>query len=298
MAANSARSQPPLVVIVGPTASGKTGLAVRLARELGGEVISADSRAIYTGLTLGTAKPTPEEQQGVSHWGIDLVNPSERFTAADFKVYALEKIADIRMRGHIPILVGGTGLYINAVLYDFTFPAIEHDSDRRDELMGWSLEALHEYCIKNNILLPENSKNKRYVVNTILRNGQALKRKHMLDDNIIVVGISTDREILRKRIELRARNIVSPATIHEAEVAAEKYGWDNEAMTGNVYPLIRRYVHEEITQEDMLQQFITRDWRLAKRQLTWFRRDEHIKWFDIENAYRYIVQACQEVDHL
>ena len=101
----------PLVVIVGPTASGKTELAIRIAKKFNGEVISADSRAIYRGLDIGTAKPTSEEQQGIPHWGIDIVDPGERFTAANFKVYAQRKISEIRSRGHLPIIAGGTGRF-------------------------------------------------------------------------------------------------------------------------------------------------------------------------------------------
>ena len=100
----------PLIVIVGPTASGKTGLSIKLAKKFNGEIISADSRAIYRGLDIGTAKPSIEERQGVVHWGIDLVNPGEYYTAADFKRYAYAKIDDIRSRGHLPILAGGSGL--------------------------------------------------------------------------------------------------------------------------------------------------------------------------------------------
>ena len=110
----------PLVVIAGPTASGKTELAIRIAKKFNGEVISADSRAIYRGLDIGTAKPTSEEQQGIPHWGIDIVDPGERFTAANFKVYAQRKISEIRSRGHLPIIAGGTGLYIDSVLYETT----------------------------------------------------------------------------------------------------------------------------------------------------------------------------------
>ena len=120
----------PLVVIAGPTASGKTELAIRIAKKFNGEVISADSRAIYRGLDIGTAKPTSEEQQGIPHWGIDIVDPGERFTAANFKVYAQRKISEIRSRGHLPIMAGGTGLYIDSVLYDFKFTAYSNNLDR------------------------------------------------------------------------------------------------------------------------------------------------------------------------
>ena len=127
------------LVIVGPTASGKTGLAVEVAREIGGEVISADSRAIYKGMDIGTAKPTVEEMGGVKHWGIDLVEPGERFTVADFKKYTLGCIADIKRRGKVPIIVGGTGLYVDAVIYGYQFSDVAKKtcSDRTEMDAGY-----------------------------------------------------------------------------------------------------------------------------------------------------------------
>src|SRR5688500_6881598 len=111
----------PLIVIVGPTASGKTALSIEIAKQYNGEIICADSRTVYKGMDIGTAKPTPEERQGIPHWGLDLVQPNEDFSAADFKVYALQKIIEIRARNRTPILVGGTGLYIDAVIFDYEF---------------------------------------------------------------------------------------------------------------------------------------------------------------------------------
>src|SRR5215216_6778680 len=111
----------PLITIVGPTASGKTSLAVELAEQFGGEIICADSRTVYRGMDIGTAKPSKADQKRVPHWGIDLVDPDQKFSAADFKVYANQKIKEIRARGHIPFLVGGTGLYVDAVIFDYQF---------------------------------------------------------------------------------------------------------------------------------------------------------------------------------
>ena len=111
----------PVIVILGPTGSGKTGVSIDIARAINGEIISADSQAIYQGMDIGTAKPTKEEQQGIPHWGIDLVEPGERFTVADWKEYAEQKIKEIRARGHVPIITGGTGLYIDALIYDYQF---------------------------------------------------------------------------------------------------------------------------------------------------------------------------------
>ena len=159
MAALGVRSEPPLVVIVGPTASGKTAVAIELAGRFDGEIICADSRTIYKGMDVGTAKPSAKEQAAVPHWGLDLVEPGERFTAADFQRYAVAKIAEFRARGRVPFLVGGTGLYVDAVLFGYEFGP-EATARQRQELEGWSLLQLQEYCVKNNIKLPENSQNK------------------------------------------------------------------------------------------------------------------------------------------
>lgn len=280
----------PLIVVVGPTASGKTGLAIELAKEFSGEIISADSRAIYKGLDIGTAKPSLEEREDVPHWGIDLVVPGERFTAAEFKQYAEQKIIEIKKRGSIPILVGGTGLYVDAIVYDFEFPDVPDAQEKRAEFNNMSLEALHRYCLEHNIDLPENDKNKRYVINAILRNGHALKRRSEPIDNTIIVGITTEMSTLRARIGARAEQIFSPAVYHEAQAAATKYGWDNEAMTGNIYPLLKKYFDGELTINQAMEKSITLDWRLAKRQLTWLKRNEHIQWMSLEDAYTYLAR--------
>ena len=111
----------PVIVIVGPTGSGKTGVSIEIAKEIGGEIISADSRAIYKGMDIGTAKPSLEEQDGVPHFGLDLVEPGERFTVADWKVYAEQKILEIRNRGNVPMVVGGTGLYVDSLVFGYHF---------------------------------------------------------------------------------------------------------------------------------------------------------------------------------
>ena len=120
------------IVILGPTGSGKTGVSIKIAKAIGGEIISADSRAIYKGMDIGTAKPSKEEQDGVPHFGIDLVEPGERFTVADWKAYAEEKIAEIQARGHVPMIVGGTGLYIDALVYDYHFGPDKGTEDRKE----------------------------------------------------------------------------------------------------------------------------------------------------------------------
>lgn len=288
--ASEAVEEIPLVVIVGPTASGKTGLAIRLAQQFGGEIISADSRAIYKGLDIGTAKPDMNERAGVVHWGFDLVNPGERFTAADFKRYADAKIDDIRSRRKIPILVGGTGLYIDSVVYGYTFTSGSNDIELRKKNEHKSLAELKNYCEKNNISLPENDKNKRYIVNAIMRKGKTPLKNDKKYKNRIIVGIATDKNILKARIKKRVKIIVDNATINEAKNSAEKWGWDNEAMTGNIYPLIREYLAGWLTRQELEEKFCTLDWRLAKRQLTWLKRNPEITWLGLDQAYSYIAQ--------
>ena len=279
----------PLVVIVGPTASGKTGLAIELAEELGGEIISADSRAIYTGMDIGTAKPTAEERARVPHWGLDLVEPGEPFSAADFKAYALQKIDEIRARGHVPFLVGGTGLYVDAVLYDYQFgPPADRQARERWEAM--SLAELYQYCNDHNITLPENTQNKRYVIRAIEQNGVNTSRNARPLSTSVIVGIATPRDVLRARIETRAEQLFDDGVVEEATMLGKKYGWDSEAMTGNIYPLVRKYLAGELSMTEVQQKFITSDWRLAKRQLTWLRRNPDITWLSLNEAAAYLRQ--------
>jgi tRNA dimethylallyltransferase len=279
----------PLVVIAGPTASGKTSLAVRIAKRFDGEIICADSRTIYRGMNIGTAKPSFEEQAAVPHWGLDLVEPSEVFTAADFKRYALEAIADIRARGKVPLLVGGTGLYLDAVLLDYAFgpPA---DPGRRDNLMNMSLEDLVSYCNKNNIPVPENSRNKRYVVRAIEQNSNIPQRREEPIANTFAVSITTDRDVLRDRISKRSEQLFLHDVVKEAKMLGEMYGWNSEAMTGNIYSLVKKLQQKELTFDQVQEKFITSDWRLAKRQLTWLRRNPHLLWLTLEEAEHYLAQ--------
>lgn len=201
----------PLVVIAGPTASGKSATAMEIAREFNGEIICSDSRTIYKGLDIGTAKPSASDQAEVPHWGLDIATPGDVFTAADFKSYALKAIADIRSRGRLPILVGGTGLYVDGVIFDYEFQ--KTSPELRAELERRSLEELVQYCADNNIALPENEKNRRHVINAIVRNNAEPKGLSSPIDNTLIVGIATDRDVLRQRIRDRAGQLFSDESV-------------------------------------------------------------------------------------
>lgn len=279
----------PLVVIVGPTASGKTSLAINLAETYGGEIICADSRTIYRYMDIGTAKPTANEQTRVPHWGIDLVNPGDNFSAADFKQYALTKINEIRSRGHVPFLVGGTGLYIDSVVLDYNFSA-KSDPIIRAKLEALSLDELYKYCHKNNVKLPENYKNKRYVIRAIESRDSDTNRRLTPIDNTIVVGIATDKEVLKMRIAQRFEQMLANGVVQETIMLGKNYGWSGEAMKSNIYPLIHDFIEGNITIEEARGAIVVADWRLAKRQLTWLRRHKFIQWFKLDEAKNYLTK--------
>ena len=277
----------PLVVIVGPTASGKTALAIKLAEQCGGEIICADSRTVYKEMDVGTAKPTAAEQHQVPHWGLDLVRPDQRFTAADFKLYAEQKIKEIRERGHIPFVVGGTGLYVDGVVYDYKF-GNDVNATIRAKFENMTLEQLQVYCIKNNITLPENNKNKRYVIRAIENMGHSTSRNDTPVSTSIIVGIATEKDVLRQRIEQRIEQLLTNGVVEEASMLGKKYGWDVPAMTGNIYPLVHQYLESKLMLDELKTKSTTLDWRLAKRQLTWFRRNPDIYWLSLEEAEQFI----------
>lgn len=287
MASTKLMPQPPLIAIIGPTASGKTRLAIELACEFGGEIICADSRTIYKYMDIGTAKPSISDRKKVTHWGLDLVEPNERFTVAKFKDYADNKILEIRSRGNIPFLVGGTGLYIDSILFDYNFNS-PIDTVLRNILNPLTLEELYNYCKKNNIILPENCKNRRYIIRAIERNNKPIIRRIEPIDNTVIVGISTDKETLNHNIYSRNEHFLDIGVVEEAMVLSKRYGWDIESMTVNIYRLVRLYLENEISLEDLIVKATTNDRQLAKRQLTWFRRNSNIQWFNINEAKLYI----------
>ncbi len=243
--------QPATLVIVGPTASGKTGVAIELAKRLNGEVISADSRAIYRGLDIGSAKPTIEEQAGVPHYGIDLVNPDERFTVADFQLYTKNKTREIAGRGKLPILAGGSGLYIDAVIYNYNFSVQE-------------------------------------------KLGQ-IDRKRGVEHNFYTVGIETPREELRERIRRRAEIMFNSGIVDETKKLMNKYPMHLQAMRSNIYPIVARWLAGEITKEQAIELFILDDWHLARRQMTWFRRNPSIKWYPCDQIVPAVIKHYQNL---
>lgn len=265
-----------LVAIVGPTASGKTSLAIAIAKQFNGEIIAVDSRTIYKGLDIGTAKPTKEQQAEVKHWGLDVVDPSETYSAAEFKKYAKAAIKDIKGRGKLPILVGGTGLYMDGVLYNFSFA--EPDHKLRAELGEKTIEQLQAMIIKAGYEMPTNSQNKIHLISALERKGEPVKRKKLMK-GAVIVGLKPDRVALKRIIKTRAKQMIDDGVMGEVKRAANNYGWDAPGMTGGIYKSMRPVIEGTLSEEQGLKDYVTSDMQLAKRQMTWLKRNPDIEWF-------------------
>jgi len=271
---------PPVVVIVGETGSGKTALAIALAKHFDGEIICADSRTVYKGMTIGTAKPSSEEQAGIPHYGLDLVEPGEQFTAYDFQQLAYRMIAEIAGRGKLPIIVGGTGLYIDAVLYDFQFRK-KPSAKERAVLESLPTEALQQKIGELGYDLPENATNRRHLIR-LLEAGPSPNQPREPRHRTLVLGLRVPLDQLHQRIEARVELMITRGLSEEVETLLERHH-GSEALKAPGYKAIARYVSGEIGLEQAKQQFVRDDLRLAKRQRTWFKRNTHIHWLDAEH---------------
>ena len=274
------------IYVVGPTASGKTSLAIRIAEQFNGEIIAADSRTIYKGLNIGTAKPSVEEQKKIKHWGFDIVGPGETYSASKFQKFAKDKIEDIISRGKLPIIVGGSGLYIDALLYDYSF--LPPNLQLRANLQKRTVSDLKQLILDNHLVMPENDQNKRYLIRAIEKNGEIASAKD-IKDSVLVVGLNPGKEQLVKNINLRAQQMIDMGVISEIIWAYDKYEYDSEALKGGIYKIFRDFILKNISQEAALKLFVLSDLRLAKKQMTWFKRNKNINWFsDSNSAYEYV----------
>lgn len=265
----------PLVAIVGPTGSGKSALALHLAERFHGAIIAADSRTVYKGMDIGTAKPSTEEQQNVPHYGLDVVTPDQSFTVYDFKQIAQAAIADANALGRVPFLVGGTGLYVDAVLYDFAFrrppnPAL------RSTLNKMSVAELQAKAAAVGLPLPENHQNPRHLIR-LLEGGVPAHQSKVLRPRTLVLGLQPPLDVLRERLWIRAGLMIDAGLEDEAGRLFAEYG-DVEALRTPAYRAALMLKQGRIDR-DGLQSFIVRnDFNLAKRQRSWFKRNACIHW--------------------
>lgn len=274
----SIKAAGPLIAIVGQTASGKSDLAMRAAIELGSEIIAADSWTVRKKLDIGTAKPTLDIQRKVPHHLLDIVEPCADFTAVEFQRQAQRAIHDIQARSNVPLIVGGTGLYIDSVLYDYTFSPKSTDSERqrynamsREELL---MEAEAKMLDASSI----DTRNKRRIIRLLETGGHQPSRQLFLRPNTLVVGLSIGKQQLHQRIEQRVDTMLEAGLEQEVANLAQAYGWDCEGLKGIGYREWRDYFVGNQSLEQTRFRIIQATKQLAKRQHTWFKRSEDIDW--------------------
>lgn len=278
----SSADNAPLIVLVGETASGKTALAIQLAKQFNGEIICADSRTIYKGMDIGTAKPTIAEQDGVRHHLLDVVTPDETFSVADFQRLAKQAMHEIHGRGKIPFLVGGTGLYVDAILYDFAFrPA--PDATERARLQAMSINELQSEILARAIPMPLNAQNPRHLTRALETGGLSADNK-TLRPRTLLLGLSIDREALHAKLIRRVDTMVASGFINEVRTLFTLYGPEAPALQAPGYKAFREYLDGTCSLDDAKAMFVRNDWQLAKRQRTWFKRNKSIQWIQPEET--------------
>lgn len=278
-------SKPKILAILGPTAVGKSDLAVDLAVDFKGEVISADSRQVYTGLDIGTGKITKEETRGVPHHLLDVASPKEQYTVVDWKRSALNITRDIIQRGHTPIVCGGTGLYIQSIVDNLSFPEVAPNKILRETLETKTPE---ELCAMLESLDTERLKtidrdNPRRLIRAIeiaTEIGRVPVQKSEPLFETLQIGLTVPRDELRERIHTRLYKRMDGGLVEEAE-NLHKNGLSYERMIelGLEYRYLALYLQKELSREEMLERLETEISKYAKRQETWFKRDKRIQWF-------------------
>lgn len=287
-----------VIVIMGPTASGKTNLSIELAKDLNGEIVSADSMQIYKYMDVGTAKPDKEEKQGIRHCLIDEVTPDEEFSVARFKQLAIEYIDDILNRGKVPIVCGGTGLYIDSLINNIEFGDTICDWELRENLKREALEKGNEY-LHNKLKEIDPEAAKKIHMNNVKRVIRAIEvytftqkpislhqeesRKNPSKYSFTIFGLMRDREKLYDRINQRVDLMMEKGLVQEVKKLIEM-GYDKStiAMQGIGYKEILSYLRGEITLDEAVY-VLKRDTRhYAKRQLTWFNRMKDVTWVNVD----------------
>lgn len=286
----------PLVVVVGETASGKSALAMELAERFGGELICADSWTVYKGFDIGTAKPSAEEREKIPHHLLDVADPAEGFSAVIFQKLAKQAIADIGSRGKLPILVGGTGLYIDSVLFDYSFLP-PSDPALRQELNNLSLVEVQQRANRLGLDMSGiDAQNKRRVIRLIENNGMQ-PTKRTMRENTLVLGIATDRDQLLDRITRRVDAMLAVGLEGEVRELAECYGWQVEPMKGIGYREWWEYFVGTQNLPETRERILKASMDLAKRQRTWFKRNNGIQWlYDRSEAVDFVTTFLNKTD--
>ena len=296
-----------LFILMGPTAVGKTSISIDLAKKLNGEIISADSMQIYKYMNIGTAKVTPNEMEGIPHYLIDIIYPDENFTVSDYKRMATKYIKKINQKNKLPIVVGGTGLYINSLVYKLNFASVPPNDEVRLKLETYDNQYLHSKLIEVDRITGE-----RISVNDRKRIIRALEiwkisgktpseynnnfREETDEYNPIMVCLNMDREKLYKRINDRVDLMIELGLVDEVRnILNMGYNKDLVSMQGIGYKEIIMYLENKISLDDSINKIKQGSRNYAKRQLTWFKRDNRIRWIDIDN-FESIDQISENIE--
>lgn len=303
-----------IIAIAGPTASGKTALSVEMAKRYGGEIVSCDSMQIYKHMNIGTAKPAKEEQKGIPHYMIDEISPDENFSVVEYAERARGYIDDILSRGKLPVLVGGTGLYLDSVINNTKFSEAESDEEYRKEMYALAEKEGNEAVHKLLEEVDEEAAQKIHA-NNLRRVVRALEiykttGKTMTQVNLesvqeplydaLIIGLNMDRELLYERINRRVDIMMEQGLEEEVKnILSMGINRNSTAMQAIGYKEFIEYFDGEITKEEAIEKIKQESRRYAKRQLTWFRRNEKINWVLLQSDYNYdkiVIQSCAIAD--
>ena len=261
------------IYIVGPTASGKSAVSIELAKEFNAEILCADSQTVRRAMNIGTAKPTLDEQSGVVHHMLDIIDPYEPYSLSLFLEQSRATMRDIYSRRKNLIVVGGTGLYTDALYFEFSLPKLT-DTDLGD----MSTDDLQTIILEEDLPIPANDNNPRHLINTIKRGG-VVGKKNKPDDSSIIVGINPGREVIIERINERIDQMFDRGFMDEVRGILEAYGEPPREFDAIGYRIAHRVTRGEITEQEARELFKIADRQYAKRQMSWYKRNQDIRWF-------------------
>ena len=301
--------KPKVIVICGPTASGKTKLSVEFAKKIDGEIICCDSMQIYKDMNIGTAKVTKEEMQGIKHYLVDFVLPDQRYSVADYKKDATKAIQEVLSKEKVPIIVGGTGLYVDSLIYNIDYPEIKTDLEYRKKLEKVAdeegLEKLYEMAkkIDERATLAISSNDRKRIIRILeiyhstgkTKTEQEIEsRKNEVPYNYLVFAINMDKEKLHERINKRVDIMIKDGLIEEVKGLLEKYKQFPTAMQGLGYKEVVEYINGSISKQEMIDKIKNDTRKYAKRQLTWFRKNKQTIWLngldELQNNLKIILE--------
>ncbi len=293
-----------VIVIVGPTASGKTSASINVAKRINGEIISADSMQVYREMDIGTAKVTKEEAEGIKHYLIDIVNPDEVFNVTKYKELAEKAIEEILAKGKIPVIVGGTGLYVSTLINGIEFAEVGEDIEFRKQMAALAEEKgpafLHDELKKIDPDAADtiDMNNIRRVIRALEIFKLTGKTKTQLDIesrkevkyDYRVYGIDTPREELYNRINVRVDKMFEEGLLEEVKNVIGKYNISSTAIQGLGYKEVIEYINGNATYDEMIEKLKMETRRYAKRQLTWFKAEKQINWYPLNEIADKIVE--------